>query len=750
MKNITLIFIVLCVPLTAAWQADYKNVRARDSLKCDSLRDAVIKTDAAGKFQKCTTLVDRDSLHMRTIVLTGSPSVSALGDSILLQVNGAIVRISKALFLKYLLPGGQSNNYVLTTNGADSTFTWTDKSGGSVGTITSLNGSSEAAQTLTAMPWLKVKESGTGNSVHTIDTAWGRIIPTGTNNLVDSAALANHAKVADSTFHAWFSWISDSARIAFRSYISDSTIKIKNTTVVSGAYGSAKYTPQYVVGNDGRLTSSTQVTTIPDSSWKADSAMKITNIIAGGAIGSSIAIPIINYNAQGRITSASSALPDTAKDAGKLGGHLTSYFEPAISAGTTTQYWRGDKTWQVLSPVDSALKAGTTNRILGYLVPTLSSGWLYGDYSGGLIWSTPTCIQVGALGLHATADSAIASDRARKLTVARTIGNTSFDGTANIVPDSSNSVKQATKLTTARTIGLVSFDGTANIIPDTCDGAKYWGGHLWPPTYTDVGAAPAAHGVTTGYLPYANSSTTLNESPVYTDGTGIAIGTTSISSALLHLYGNGSGVSLRLTETSDSRPAIINMQSSTLAIWSCGNAAAIGHIIFMTGSGSGIVQAGLYDSVFAIGTNGGVDKLVVKGNINDSGNIYCTQRMCARSDTADTAKFKYLQVNGPITMNGKIKISYTNIALFGVGDKDTINMLTATSAHFNVTLTDNSQELDLKNGADGDFVEIHNTSGAYDLIITYYGGGGTLISTYSVKTFIYENGAWLVHHYDIN
>jgi hypothetical protein len=77
-------------------------------------------------------------------------------------------------------------------------------------------------------------------------------------------------------------------------------------------------------------------------------------------------------------------------------------------------------------------------------------------------------------------------------------------------------------------------------------------------------------------------------------------------------------------------------------------------------------------------------------------------------------------------------------------------MLTATSAHFNVTLTDNSQELDLKNGADGDFVEIHNTSGAYDLIITYYGGGGTLISTYSVKTFIYENGAWLVHHYDIN
>jgi hypothetical protein len=77
------------------------------------------------------------------------------------------------------------------------------------------------------------------------------------------------------------------------------------------------------------------------------------------------------------------------------------------------------------------------------------------------------------LGLHATADTAIAADRARKLATTRTIGkSTTFDGTANIVPDSAVSVVQATQLTTARTIGNTSFNGTANIIPDTCNKAN--------------------------------------------------------------------------------------------------------------------------------------------------------------------------------------------------------------------------------------------------------------------------------------
>jgi hypothetical protein len=92
------------------------------------------------------------------------------------------------------------------------------------------------------------------------------------------------------------------------------------------------------------------------------------------------------------------------------------------------------------------------------------------------------------------ADTAVSAKQATKLTTARTIGNTSFDGTANITPDTcvkskrsvfadtstnthkadtSVSAKQATKLITARTIGGASFDGTANIIPDTTKSSKY-------------------------------------------------------------------------------------------------------------------------------------------------------------------------------------------------------------------------------------------------------------------------------------
>ena len=46
---------------------------------------------------------------------------------------------------------------------------------------------------------------------------------------------------------------------------------------------------------------------------------------------------------------------------------------------------------------------------------------------------------------------------------ARTIGGTSFDGTANITPANATLAATATALATARTIGGTSFDGTANI-----------------------------------------------------------------------------------------------------------------------------------------------------------------------------------------------------------------------------------------------------------------------------------------------
>ena len=52
---------------------------------------------------------------------------------------------------------------------------------------------------------------------------------------------------------------------------------------------------------------------------------------------------------------------------------------------------------------------------------------------------------------------------ATALATARTIGGTSFDGTANITPANATLAATATALANARTIGGVSFDGTANI-----------------------------------------------------------------------------------------------------------------------------------------------------------------------------------------------------------------------------------------------------------------------------------------------
>jgi hypothetical protein len=46
-------------------------------------------------------------------------------------------------------------------------------------------------------------------------------------------------------------------------------------------------------------------------------------------------------------------------------------------------------------------------------------------------------------------------------------------------------------------------------------------------SYSDVGAAPALS-LTTGYIPKAASATTLGNSPIYTDGTNIGVGTALI------------------------------------------------------------------------------------------------------------------------------------------------------------------------------------------------------------------------------
>jgi hypothetical protein len=52
-------YIIIFATYALAWMPDYSNLRARDSMKCDSLKGGIpIKADASGKFKKCAYLKD--------------------------------------------------------------------------------------------------------------------------------------------------------------------------------------------------------------------------------------------------------------------------------------------------------------------------------------------------------------------------------------------------------------------------------------------------------------------------------------------------------------------------------------------------------------------------------------------------------------------------------------------------------------------------------------------------------------------
>jgi hypothetical protein len=84
------------------------------------------------------------------------------------------------------------------------------------------------------------------------------------------------------------------------------------------------------------------------------------------------------------------------------------------------------------------------------------TGFTAASLSGDVTMANTGAVTVGTLNQSTTGNAATATALAN----ARTIGGTSFDGTANIAVALSAT---STALATARTIGGVSFDGTANI-----------------------------------------------------------------------------------------------------------------------------------------------------------------------------------------------------------------------------------------------------------------------------------------------
>ncbi len=97
--------------------------------------------------------------------------------------------------------------------------------------------------------------------------------------------------------------------------------------------------------------------------------------------------------------------------------------------------------------------------------PIVLEGATSNDYETTIAVTDPTADRTITLpnstGTVALSTGNVAT--ATALETARTIGGTSFDGTANITPANATLAATATALAAARTIGGVSFDGTANI-----------------------------------------------------------------------------------------------------------------------------------------------------------------------------------------------------------------------------------------------------------------------------------------------
>jgi len=154
--------------------------------------------------------------------------------------------------------------------------------------------------------------------------------------------------------------------------------------------------------------------------------------------------------------------------AGDITGDLTGNADTCTTA-TRVQIWANNSTdaTHYLVFADAATGSETIDSDTG-LTYNPSSGIITATQFTGAVVGNVTGNVTG------TASNATLAADATKLATARTIGGTSFDGSANIAV---GLAATATALATARTIGGTSFDGTANITPATATQAANLSNH---------------------------------------------------------------------------------------------------------------------------------------------------------------------------------------------------------------------------------------------------------------------------------
>lgn len=182
-------------------------------------------------------------------------------------------------------------------------------------------------------------------TANTTVPAWGSITGTLSNQTDLQSALDNkmssdltdsHIFVGDATNKA-----TDVAMTGDVTIDNTGATTLANTAVTAGTYGNSTNVPQIVVDSKGRIIGASNVaisgaSVTPSALTKTDD----TNVtLTLGGTPSTALLQAVSLTLGWAGTLADSRIASAATWNAK---------EPAITAGTTGEYWRGDKSWQTL------------------------------------------------------------------------------------------------------------------------------------------------------------------------------------------------------------------------------------------------------------------------------------------------------------------------------------------------------------------------------------------------------------------
>ena len=266
----------------------------------------------------------------------------------------------------------------------------------------------------------------------------------------DTATLASTITVAasggDVTSHiAMFDSVSGSLAAK-----TDPGLTYNATSNVLTAGGFVGAITGAVTGNADTATLASTVT-VAASGGDTSSHVAMFNSATGSL--AALTDPGLTYNAGTNVLTSTFAGNIT----GNVTGDVTGDLEGDVTGNSDTA--TAASTVVVVDSTDASSSIAMFDSATGSLAAKTDAGLTYNASSGMLTATGFTGPLTGnASGSSATCSGLAAT--ATALETARTIGGTSFDGTANIAVALA---AEATALETARTIGGTSFDGTANI-----------------------------------------------------------------------------------------------------------------------------------------------------------------------------------------------------------------------------------------------------------------------------------------------